>query len=371
MEYNEAVNYVTLVLLAGGVALLLLFGGRRRAPVYLAIYLASLLLYRIFGMFDEWPDARLSYNSVLARMAMEFVFILSYAGFVAAALNTPLTRPLRGKARDRVVDGVVLAACLLPFLAPAWIVEDGTVLADGRHDWDLHRLPLQIGSVSLLIVSLWSLACATLAFRAAAPGSVARAQARAYLVAFAILDVTVLMDAIVVSLANFGVDVSAVRGTELSILLTANIVFLFLLQRALLRYRIFDFDLKLKWTIRRGTLAAIFVGTILVVAEVTQILVSNAFGIVAGILAAVGLFFAKRPLERAADRIANVALPGVDATPEYVARQKLAVYRAAVESAHETGGIDERERAALARLREKLGIPEPDALQAEADVLGA
>ncbi|MHB8604601.1 MAG: hypothetical protein ACYDCK_05040 [Thermoplasmatota archaeon] len=53
---------------------------------------------------------------------------------------------------------------------------------------------------------------------------------------------------------------------------------------------------------------------------------------------------------------------------EVVEVAKLEVYKAAVESAFEAGGIDDKERRMLAGMRRKLGLRDLDAEAVERDV---
>jgi uncharacterized membrane protein YebE (DUF533 family) len=58
-------------------------------------------------------------------------------------------------------------------------------------------------------------------------------------------------------------------------------------------------------------------------------------------------------------------VPDVQATPEYLERRKLSVYRAALEGACEDGEITSKERSILRTLREQLGIDEREAAELE------
>jgi hypothetical protein len=55
-----------------------------------------------------------------------------------------------------------------------------------------------------------------------------------------------------------------------------------------------------------------------------------------------------------------VAMPNTHNTPEYAAHRKMQVYEAAIEEAL-VGGISQKERALLNRLRDSLGISSMDA----------
>lgn len=67
------------------------------------------------------------------------------------------------------------------------------------------------------------------------------------------------------------------------------------------------------------------------------------------------------PLQRFAERIAGLAMPNTLNTAEYAAFRKLQVYEAAVAEARLGGGISQKERALLNRLRDTLGISAVDA----------
>jgi len=125
---------------------------------------------------------------------------------------------------------------------------------------------------------------------------------------------------------------------------------------ALLRAQLFDIDIKLKWTVRRGTVAAAFVGVFFVVSEGAQTFLSAQMGPVAGLLAAGGLVFAIAPLQRAADSLADRAMPGVVDNAEYRLVRKYEVYRAAVDSALVEGDISPKERGMLATFASELGL---------------
>ncbi len=137
---------------------------------------------------------------------------------------------------------------------------------------------------------------------------------------------------------------------------------------ALARTKLFDLDLRLKWTLSRGTVAAIFLAVFFVVAQVAGEFLSNTYGYLAGGAAAGILVFAFNPLQRAAERIADRAMPQAQATPEYFHTRKLEVYRAALEGALTDGEITPKERDILIRLQLELGIANADARTLESEL---
>ena len=112
-----------------------------------------------------------------------------------------------------------------------------------------------------------------------------------------------------------------------------------LIAYGILRTQLFDIDLRIRWTIKQSTLAAAVV-------------------------------FFMTPLQRFAERVASTAMPNTQNTPEYAAHRKLQAYEAAVAEALQGGGVSQKERALLTRLRDSLGVAPADAETLERE-LGA
>ena len=147
------------------------------------------------------------------------------------------------------------------------------------------------------------------------------------------------------------------------------LLFILILVYGQTKYRLFNVDLRIKWTLNRGTIAAAFVAVFFVVSEVAKDVFSTQAGPVAGLAAAGLLVFALAPLQRFAERWTDVAMPQVDRSSEYQSYRKLQMYRAAYESAVEEGGVSPKERQTLARLASKLGIGPADRSALEREVL--
>ena len=141
-----------------------------------------------------------------------------------------------------------------------------------------------------------------------------------------------------------------------------------LIAYGILRSHLFDIDLRVKWTIKQSTLAAIVVTLIFLISEGADRLLSAELGNFAGLFAAAIVVFFLAPLQRFADGIASKAMPNTENTPEYAAFRKMQVYEEAVAEAHYQGGISEKERALLVRLRDSLGISEADADAIESEL---
>ena len=98
-----------------------------------------------------------------------------------------------------------------------------------------------------------------------------------------------------------------------------------------------------------------------ILSEGAERLLSSDLGNVGSFLVAALIVFALTPLQRFAERVAAVAMPNTQDTPEYATARKLQVYEAAITEALPDGIISEKERELFSRLRDSLGISETDA----------
>jgi hypothetical protein len=257
-----------------------------------------------------------------------------------------------------------VAALISVLIQPTWFLGDEVNLTAGGHVWT--NAPANVVMTwAQLVIYLYGLAC-TLATLARAPrGTLERRRAAGYARAFLVQDACIAIEQVFFLLPSVPGDAALTGVTIINACISLSLAGF--LSHAMLRDQLFDFDLKVKWTLKRGSLVAVILGAFFVVSAGAEQYLQQ-FGWVFGGIAVGALLFALRPMERAIDRLADRAMPRTTGTPEYVAFRKLEVYKAAVESAHETGGISERERASLDRLRAKLSIAEVDARSIEADV---
>lgn len=84
-----------------------------------------------------------------------------------------------------------------------------------------------------------------------------------------------------------------------------------------------------------------------------------------GIAAAGMIVFAIAPLQRAAEKVANAAMPGVKPAADMTASERLRVHRDQARLAWADGKLLDEERAMLDGLRKSMGISAEDALQVE------
>ena len=136
----------------------------------------------------------------------------------------------------------------------------------------------------------------------------------------------------------------------------------------ILRTHLFDIDLRIRWTIKQSTLAAIIVVIMFVHSEGAERLLSSELGHIGGLIVAALVVFLLTPLQRFAERVASVAMPNTENTPEYAAYRKMQVYESALADALLEGGISDKERSLLNTLRDTLGISSIDAATLEGDL---
>ena len=137
---------------------------------------------------------------------------------------------------------------------------------------------------------------------------------------------------------------------------------------ALVKHRLFDAEVKLRFAVKGTTLAAAFVAVFLIVDQVVQALAGQRIGGIGGAVAAGLLLFAIQPLQHWADRIARKAVPGGKSAPGTHA-ERVQLYREQLEIAWADGRLTTKERLLFARLQERLAIPPEEALRLETEVL--
>lgn len=130
---------------------------------------------------------------------------------------------------------------------------------------------------------------------------------------------------------------------------------------AVLKHRLFDIEVKLRWTISRGTVAAVFLAIFVTAAQIAQNFLSESQGWLTGGIIAGAMLFAITPIQRLAERVAITAVP-VHAKP--AEERRLELYRLALGLALCDRVITREEEQHLARLAEELGLTHSEALTA-------
>ena len=304
-------------------------------------------------LVDPWWRFNAGFYSILTIWCIT----AAYAVFIGVAIPSPLARPLRSTtARVLLLVGLAVLA-IAAFANPALFANSRTPITGSWGPLG-HQTATSVNGILLV----WALVGSLDALRRSPRGSAARRRARAYALAFGIQDAGVLL---VFVLRQIG-SVSIAVGASLFIFVLLGWM---LIARAMIRDHLFDADLRIKSGLARGALAAIFLAAFFVAAAVAEQYLQQ-YGVVIGGVAVGILLFALRPLEHAAQRIANVAMPRVQDTEEYRMVRKGEVYRAALESAIEDGDVTDKERGMLATLQDQLGISANEALRIEREARG-
>jgi hypothetical protein len=303
-----------------------------------------------FSFYDSHPN--LNFLSGAIHHLSDVAMFALYPPFLALALNTKLTRPF---ADTRVRIGIVIAAAVL--VLPV-------IFSPSQISVTLLYLMVTLLFVCALVASIH-------AWHTAQRG-LARQRAGIFALAFGLRDIGWgLSYSIAAWVMWTQADMFAITplgwlgklvyalGTLLAIPLIAY---------GILRAHLFDIDLRIRWTIRQSTLATVFVTLVFFVSEGADRFLSAELGDFAGLMAGGIVVFFLAPLQRFAESVASVAMPNTKDTTEYATFRKMQVYEEAVSEAHNEGGISEKERALLVRLRDSLGISETDAGAIESEL---
>lgn len=333
----------------------------RRLALMCALFGSGVgLLAGLRPLADDQPTAYAFYATFLVAFYSAVPIYLLFLG----TLDTPLAKPLRSP----VLKGAAIlwfgGLSALVVVRPDLFIEDLARNTLFGH-WAILETPLYrygLQGVSAIIFLYGLVVAVDLWRRAATPA--ARRQAAAYALAFGIRDTFFLAVAVG---GVLGLSFATPLGGFLALvgLPVGEITLAVLLAYGILSTQLFGIDLRLKWTIRRGSVAAAFVGVFFIASEGAQQVFSQRWGPAVGLVAAGGLVFALAPLQRAADKLANVAMPDVHDTPEYRATRSREIYRNAVASALQDGIVTDAERDVLASLASDLGLTPKDALDIE------
>ena len=281
--------------------------------------------------------------------------IALYPAFLAAALRTRLTGPFRRRSL-RITIAVV-----------ALMMAAGTVVTMAL--WgSLFGSAVLYAAVMALF--LFALVASIHAWWVAKPG-IARTRARVFAIAFGIRDICWG--------ASYAIAFWSIQDggytPDSAFVLTGKLVYALgtllavpLIAYGILKAKLFDIDLKIRWTLKQSTFAAAVVAITFAISEGVEMLVSAELGDKWGLVAAgVAVLFLK-PLQAFAEKVVSLVMPNTQNTPEYQRSHKLRVYEEALAEALDEGGISPKERALLARLRDSLEIPAAEAEAIEAEV---
>lgn len=294
------------------------------------------------------------------HQASDWALIAVYLPFLGMTLESRLVAIFRNPAICKAVLFGGLAIGLSMFF-----LQDSTR--------ELFRVPFY---VVICVVLAWGFAAAIHSWLIAT-SEADRERAKAFTLAFGIRDVLWTIT-FTMSIAFFygyvGTGANGIPDPSSTLRVLTQVVYALavilyvpLVAYGVLRVQLFDVDLRIKRSIKRSTVAAAFVATFFVVSELAGNFLSNQLGAVLGVLLTGALVFFMDPIQRAAERVSNAAMPNTHDTPEYESYRKLQVYENALRAALEDGHISDRQRRVLNSMIQSMGIDETIAEQLEAD----
>jgi hypothetical protein len=269
--------------------------------------------------------------------------LMLYPPFLATALHTKLTRPFASGEMRIALAVASLGMFFAAYLSP---LEIGATLL-------FASLSLVFGFALVASIHAWWVA----------PAGIVRNRAGIFALAFGLRDIcwgVVYVSAI--WRIHAGTYLTEEQPLSIYIIYAlGTLLYIPFIAYGILRTQLFDIDLRIRWTIKQSTVAAVFVAVFYLVSEGADRLLASEFGNIIGLIASALVVFFLVPVQRFAERVANTAMPNTENTPEYKMFRKLQVYEAALTEALPDGDISERERDLLERLRDSLGISPADA----------
>ena len=298
---------------------------------------------------------------IIAGMAARFAVLFQYLAFLAVALDSPLVVPFRTPVAKNVLDVASIAVAIVVLARPGLFFSD--LYSPGWAPWNFQFIYMGLWVVQLQgAVLLFGLVAALSAFFRAEKGSVARNRAMWFAIAFGFKDlfagILQLLYPVLRPVPFWG---EFIFNPGQAIVWSA---YFLLLAYAVLRWQLFDIDLKVKFVLRQSTLVAMIAGGFIVASETLESMVPVS-GTALSIAVAVVILILLRPIHRFALGMTDRLMSSVQNTPEYLDARKNSVYRATLEGAVEDGIVTEMERRILDRLREELGISPDDAAAIE------
>lgn len=148
-----------------------------------------------------------------------------------------------------------------------------------------------------------------------------------------------------------------------------DVLFVVLIAYAILKYQLFDIEVKMKKGIRYSIVMTTLAASLIILNESLEYFLMGSFfsGPIFSIAAAVLLAALFIPVNGLAERGVNRLFPKVsDSKPHYDLKKK-EIYRAALEQAWVDGNPSEKEKAMLKSLKEKLDLSESDHKRLEAE----
>ncbi len=325
-----------------------------------------------------------SFPSPMARGERTGLAILAASILLGVAASPMWVRTFTASMQVRLLDFVALAAMITGILSMLGLAAGLGYryfrLPPGPRG-DIPRTQLSTMSLGLIVLSTFTvtfflvaptnellvvagasamLALAAMVWLAAAHASPGGGRARN----LALLVGVVALIALVVRSAGIDPDES---GAFALTRLAACAIFAY----GIVRGQLLGIDMKVRWTISKSTIVAVFIAVFFIASEGAQQFFGETLGSAyVGILAAGGLVFAMAPLQRAAERLAERAVPITEGSQEPAESHAATclAYKAAMRAAMRDGIITRREERHLAEVARALNIDAVQALEWRGEV---
>ncbi len=311
-----------------------------------------------FVFLVDRPEAVFALG-VVATATM-VALIPQYLSFLAASLQTSLVAPFRGRTALVLLGVASVAGALLVVLFRGHFVTEPYQPVFAL--WNYQLLPWgQRASQLHGLVAIFGLVAAAVTFRQSPKGSLRRTRALWFALAFGVRDLYAGVFQFlypVVRPIEFWGDFVYNPGLG-----SIYLLYVLLLTYGVLQAQLFDINLKIKFALKQSTVVGFITGAFFVGSELLEDFIP-VDGRLLGVLAAAICVLALRPLRVISEKLVNRVME-VEATPEYVERRRIDVYRTALEGVYEDSVVTEKELRVLARLRESLGISEDEASRLE------
>lgn len=334
-----------------------------------AMLLLNFFIHTLIALIPVLPSQN-AYALFAPAFLSMILYVSTYLVFTGT-LDTPLGRPFRGRIGITSVGiGATVFALTLFWARSSWYHPAFPWPLDPvATGWDSVLQTQALKSMLESVIVLHFLYGFAAAFHAylRAKDPIQRRKMKWFAIAFGSHDILLAVSfGLTIGLATTGTACATCDLFAFFILISlAGVLLAAFLAYGILTTQLFDIELRIKRGISRSALLAIFLAVFVGVAAAAEEYLNDAYGILAGGLAAAALVLALAPLQRFADRVSDAAMPGVRDTPEYLESRRREIYQAALHSARHDGSITQRERRVLATLADELGLSATEAVDLE------
>jgi hypothetical protein len=352
LDGHEALTYVV-ALVAAALAVLVFRAHRQRAQNrwFIALLALEFVLASAGASTAVTTDFEVAYWAQFAFMVGLSFAVPVYLGFLST-LGGPVGRFLR-TSLVRIIPWSfpVVGLTALLFRRPLMLATPDPTAKDVLATVGGPLLPLF--QVCALVMWILGLVAMIAYWRSSPSGTSMRRQSRIFAVAFGIHDAGMLLAVGILLTGGSSSGLGwAIAYYGLPIV---KLVLLTFVTYGILRAQLFDIDLKVKWTVGRGTALTLLTGAFFVITETVEFFLPGE-GLVANLAGAGIVALLARPAWRLGAKFANIVLPGIVETEEFRHRRRIDVYRSSLEAVAADGVITERERRILDTMRAKLGL---------------